>query len=208
MMADEYGDSTICNLYFDTPDYLLIRRSLDHPVYKEKLRLRSYGKAENDSPVFLEIKKKYQSVVYKRRICLPETAAVSYLNGESDAPDTQIGREIDYFLHHYSGISPKVFISYDRQAFYSKSDCNFRITFDRNICWRSTDLSLCSEIYGTPVLPPDHILMEVKTAAAIPLWLTGFLSGNRICKTSFSKYGTVYQKIFSTTHTTGGKYYV
>ena len=52
MSVDQYGLTTICNLYYDTPDDLLIRRSIERPKYKEKLRLRSYGIPEKDSVVF------------------------------------------------------------------------------------------------------------------------------------------------------------
>ena len=65
MEPDAFGKSTIRNIYYDTPSKLLIRRSLDKPTYKEKLRVRSYAQAKEDSKVFIEIKKKYQGVVYK-----------------------------------------------------------------------------------------------------------------------------------------------
>jgi len=83
MKPDEYGRSTICNIYFDTPDYQLIRHSLEKPVYKEKLRVRSYGPAAEDGTVFVELKKKYKGVVYKRRISAKQKEAMDYLvNGE------------------------------------------------------------------------------------------------------------------------------
>lgn len=67
---DTYGKYSICNLYFDTDDYTLIRKSIEKPVFKEKLRLRSYGVPENDQKVFLEIKRKVKGVVFKRRVSL------------------------------------------------------------------------------------------------------------------------------------------
>lgn len=94
MMPDEYGESTICNIYYDTDNYRLIRRSIEKPMYKEKLRLRSYGKSADDKTVFLELKKKYDGVVYKRRISLPCKDAVDFMEGKADLKeDTQIGRE-------------------------------------------------------------------------------------------------------------------
>lgn len=196
MMADVHGRSTILSLYFDTPDYLLVRRSLEHPVYKEKLRLRSYGTADSDSLVFVELKKKYDSIVYKRRIAMTEQNAADYLIYGKPASDSQITREIDYFLKLYEGIQPSVLLSYQREAFYSNYDHDFRITFDSNILWRNYDLSLCKGIYGMPLLENDQILMEIKTAGAIPLWLTRILSREKIFKTSFSKYGSAYKSIF------------
>ncbi len=192
MRPDDYGKSTVCNLYFDTPNFLLVRRSLERPVYKEKLRLRSYGVANADSEAFVELKKKFKKVVYKRRVVLPEARAMGYLCRGEAVPETQITREIGYALQRYAPLAPKVFLSYEREAFYAKEDHDFRVTFDRNILWRDYDLSLCSGIYGTPVLRENQVLMEVKTAMGVPMWLARYLSANGIFHTSFSKYGTAY----------------
>ena len=197
MRCDEYGNSSIKNIYFDTPSYFLIRSSIDKPIYKEKLRLRGYGDIHSDSPLFLEIKKKYKGVVYKRRVKLTEQLAADYISGKCKLPDSQISREIDYFISYYKDLSPKIVISYEREAYYSKTDNTFRMTFDRNILYRQSDLSLKSEVYGKQILPPGLVLMEIKTAYAIPLWLTAFLVENKIFKTSFSKYGTAYLDILS-----------
>jgi hypothetical protein len=193
MVADVHGRSTILSLYFDTPDYLLVRRSMDKPLYKEKLRLRSYGVANPDTTVFVELKKKYDSVVYKRRIGMTEEDAKTYLLSRQPVTDGQIVREIDYCLHHYEHLAPKVLLSYEREAFYASDDHDFRVTFDENILWRDYDVNLTSGVYGTPILEEGQSLMEIKTAGAIPLWLVKTLSANRIYKTSFSKYGTAYQ---------------
>ena len=180
MTADEHGVSTICSLYFDTPDYLLIQRSMEHPVYKEKLRLRSYGMADKDTTVFVELKKKYESVVYKRRIAMTEDEAERYLLFHEKVKDTQITREIDYCLKNYKKLAPAVMLSYEREAFYAKDD-----------------LSLCKGIYGEAILDKNKVLMEVKTAGAIPLWMVHFLTENQIYKTSFSKYATAYRTIYA-----------
>lgn len=195
MAADVHGKSTICSLYFDTPDFLLIRRSLDKPVYKEKLRLRSYGVATEDTTVFVELKKKYDSVVYKRRVGMKEADAGRYLLQHEQVMDTQITREIDYCMKSYRQLAPAVLLTYEREAFYGAADHDFRLTFDQNILWRDYDLNLCKGIYGTPILEEDQVLMEVKTAGGIPLWLVRFMSAHRIYMTSFSKYGTAYRAI-------------
>lgn len=197
MKPDEYGKSTICNIYFDLPDYYLIRHSLEKPVYKEKLRVRSYGTVGPNDTVFVELKKKYNDVVYKRRINLPEREAMYYLGSDlKGGLPGQIGNEIDYFRFFYKELEPKVFLSYDREAFYAKDDDSFRVTFDENIRWRQTDLSLTKAPYGQAILQPGQSLMEVKTSGAIPLWMVRVLSDNGICKTSFSKYGRAYETIF------------
>lgn len=193
LCADEHGRSMVCSVYLDTPDYLLIRRSLEHPLYKEKLRLRSYGVAQAGSTVFAELKKKYNSVVYKRRIALTKADSGRFLLSHRSETDTQISRELEYCMMRYQSLAPRIFLSCEREAFCGTYDRELRITFDRNILWRDTDIDLAAGIYGAPLLHEEEILMEVKTAGAMPLWLAGILSELCIYKTSFSKYGAVYQ---------------
>ena len=136
--VDRYGESSILNIYYDTPDYRLIRTSLEKPDYKEKLRLRSYNIPTKESPAFIEIKKKYDGVVYKRRIDMKYGEALKYLNEGAEAPkDSQIKREIDYMMSYYQGLKPMMAISYDRIAMFGKEDPELRITFDRNIRYRT-----------------------------------------------------------------------
>lgn len=195
MALDKYGRTTIRNLYYDTDDYLLIRRSIEKPVYKEKLRVRSYCRAETESTVFVELKKKYKHVVYKRRVSLPEEEAMAWLsNNNHGNKNTQISKEIDYFLEYYKTLHPTVFLSYEREAYFTKAKSDFRLTFDDNILFRTEDLSLKSEVYGTPLLEDGFVLMELKCSGGIPLWMTNVLSENHIYKTSFSKYGTAYRE--------------
>ena len=198
MELDAYGRSTIRNIYYDTDNYRLVRRSLEQPVYKEKLRVRSYGTVEPGDKVFVELKKKYEGVVYKRRINIPEKAAVDYLAGRKPAPDkSQITEEIDYFLRFYQTLEPKVFLSYEREAYYTRKPGEFRVTFDENILWRETDLSLEKGVYGAPILKQGQTLMEIKTPGNIPLWMVKALSEEEIRKTSFSKYGNAYTEIYN-----------
>ncbi len=195
MIADEHGRSTIQSLYFDTPNFHLVRSSMDKPMYKEKLRLRSYGVAGKDSTVFVELKKKYDGIVYKRRTAMKLQDAEGYLTGGKEGVDSQVGREIDYFLGLYKGIRPAMMLSYEREAFYARDDHEFRITFDDNVMYRTEDLTMDAGIYGTKLLDDDTILMEVKVAEAIPMWFVKLLSENKIYKSSFSKYGTAYSRI-------------
>ena len=196
MELDKYGRTTIRNIYFDTDNYRLIRRSIEKPAYKEKLRIRSYSRATKDSTVFVELKKKYENVVYKRRLPLSEQDAMAWVCRERECPvDTQISREIDYFIDFYGGLTPSAFLSYEREAYYDKGGGDFRVTFDDNILCRSNDLDLCCELGGTPILPNGRVLMELKCSGGIPLWMVEFLSRERIYKTSFSKYGTAYSTL-------------
>ena len=196
MQLDKYGRTTIRNIYFDTDNYRLIRRSIEKPAYKEKIRIRSYSQATADSTVFVELKKKYEKVVYKRRLPLCEADAMAWVCREKACPfDTQISREIDYFIDFYGKLKPTVFLSYEREAYYDKGGGDFRVTFDDNILCRQTDVNLCSTAYGTQILPEGKVLMELKCSGGIPLWMVEALSREHIYKTSFSKYGTAYSAL-------------
>ena len=197
MQPDRYGRTTIRNVYFDTDTYRLIRRSIEKPAYKEKLRIRSYEQARAHSPVFVELKKKYDGVVYKRRICLPNEDAVGWLceHDWQHAHDSQISEEIDYFLRYYAPLRPTVFLSYEREAYCQRDGGDFRITFDNHIRFRQSDLSLEAPVGGNPILEEGKVLMELKCSGGIPLWMTAVLSSERLYKTSFSKYGTAYAAI-------------
>ena len=196
MESDRYGRTTIRNIYYDTDSYRLIRRSIEKPTYKEKLRVRSYSKANAESTVFVELKKKYKHIVYKRRLALLEREAVQWLYGNGSCPrNTQIAKEITYFMEYYETLRPSVFLAYDREAYCSKDGSDFRITFDDTILCRQSDCSLGSEIYGVSLLEPNKVLMEIKCAGGIPIWLIHLLSEQQIYKTSYSKYGAAYQTI-------------
>lgn len=196
MVPDRFGRSTICNLYYDTPDFRLIRHSLEKPVYKEKLRLRSYGVVTEDTDVFLEMKKKYKGVVYKRRVGVSEEEAKAFMERLAGLPkDNQIAREMIYFRDFYESLAPRVYLCYEREAWYDPVDSGFRMTLDRNICYRTTDLSLALPCGGKKILPDHMSLLEVKASGGIPMWLTEHLSRNHIHKQSFSKYGRAYMEL-------------
>ena len=209
MAIDRFGHSTIRNLYFDTETYRLVRRSLEKPVYKEKLRVRSYGKASEDSPVFVELKKKYESVVYKRRLALPHRAAMDALQSGAPLPaDGQIAREIAAFRKFYGPtLLPKMALSYEREAYYPTDGVDFRLTLDENILWRTDQLDLGASVWGSPVISPDRVLLELKTPGGIPLWLVRFLSEHEIRRTSFSKYSAAYEQMILDDALKGGLLY-
>lgn len=196
MLPDKYGESTVCSVYYDTPDSRMIRRSLEKPVYKEKLRLRSYGKAESGQNIFMELKKKYRGIVYKRRILLNADDAENYLADKIPLPDeSQIGKEIEYFKSFYGTLIPAVYLCCDRTAYTGKYDTGLRITFDKNILWRTECITLKEKPYGNKLIDDSLSILEIKTPTAVPLWLTELLNENEIRKVSFSKYGTAYKTI-------------
>ena len=196
MQLDKYGRTTIRNIYFDTPNYRLIRRSIEKPSYKEKLRIRSYKKADDKTDVFVEVKKKYDSIVYKRRIALPIGDAMEWICKKKKLiNETQISKEIEYFVNYYETLQPTVFLTYEREAYYCKDGSDLRITFDENILFRDYDIDLHNEVYGVGVLDKNYSVMEIKCSYGMPIWLTRLLSKEKIYKTPFSKYGTAYKMI-------------
>lgn len=199
MSADDYGRHKISNVYFDTFDYKIIRHSLEKPNYKEKLRLRLYGEPDDLKPTFIELKKKFDGVVYKRRITMPQNQSTAYLwDNQIPEKSSQILNEIEYFRQSYSDLSPRVYLSYEREAYFGNEDNNFRMTFDFNIKTRNKDVTLFDDDLDQPVLIDDYVLMEVKTAQGLPFWFINFLDEQKIFKTSFSKYGTAYNKYYFT----------
>lgn len=193
MDKDIYGQYTISNLYYDTPIYDLVRRSIEKPVYKEKFRIRSYGVPEPEDHVFAEIKKKYKGIVYKRRVADTYEEVEAFIKGRKElGSDFQIQREIQWFLNMYKP-EARVYIGYDRIAYAGRAGEDIRVTFDENIRYRETELDLCAGTHGSPVLTEDLIVMEVKVPKVIPLWFVKALSENQIYSHSFSKYGTCYQ---------------
>ena len=205
MTMDSYNQNhnpyTISNIYFDTPDDFLIRESLSKPVYKEKLRLRSYGIPNLDSKVFLETKKKFNGIVNKRRTKLKLSEAYKFIASGKIPPiqdymNPQVLREIEYLLNIYN-LSPKVYLAYDRIAYFEKKNNDLRISFDMNIRARRYNLALEAGDHGEKLLPDDVILMEIKTALAKPLWLTKLLSELDIKRERFSKYGTEFKKMIN-----------
>lgn len=194
---------TICNLYLDTPADELIIRSLEKPVFKEKIRLRSYGTVGPDDTVFLESKKKFNGVVNKRRsVCSLKDAYNYFSSGVlpvNEKSNMQVLSEIDNTMKLF-GLQPKVFISYDRFAFFEKNNSDFRVTIDHNIQTRRTDLDLSIAPSGTQLLEEGQWLLEAKAFKAFPMWFVNHLSENNIYSTSFSKYGTEYKKYIGVIH--------
>ena len=191
--ADQYGETSILNVYFDTPGYRLINTSLDNPVYKEKLRLRSYGIPTEETETFIEIKKKYKGIVYKRRIRMTYAESIDFLYERKPIKEqSQISREIEYFFRYYEGIRPMMAISYERIALSGIYDPALRITFDKNIRWRTENLDLGKGNIGRDILQPGQYLMELKIAGAISLELAHIFSELNIRQISFSKYGKAY----------------
>ena len=221
MTPDKYGATAINTCYLDTPERYLIEKSLEKPKYKEKLRVRRYGDAcDPTTPTFVEIKKKFKGIVYKRRVGMTNAAANAFLAGmpyeraialyplddpsaraESEsAVSRQIAREIFAFRRRYGKLSPSMDIRVIRTAWKltktgkeaTPDGFDVRVTFDEHMCSLDRfDDHACWQDIATP----GEVLMEIKITGAYPLWLVDILNECGCKKTSFSKYGTAYQNL-------------
>ncbi len=218
----EFSRCKVSSLYIDTPSRSLIARSLEKPIYKEKLRLRWYEHMNgNDEPsVFLELKKKFKGIVYKRRLCILEELAEDLMaDGFSlerfhavkrSETDAQIASEIAAFIKRNSCFEKLVataLITCKRQAFGCEDD--LRVTFDTNLmgadiypnmyasknCNQSFNLISLSNNMENKIqlLDSDTVVVEIKCRHSYPLWLTETLSQLHVYPTSFSKYGQLYK---------------
>ncbi len=196
ILPDKFGKSTVCSLYLDTPDFLLIRNSIDARSYKEKLRIRSYGAPSDDKKLFFEIKKKYQGVVYKRRVSMTHSEAFRYIESGIAPFDSQIMREIDYLMCHYGHPEPSVCIMCEREAYFSCDNPDVRLTVDGNLRYLEGAFPTEESIgTGTPIVPRGEYILEIKTPGAMPIWLAEALSELGIYPSSFSKYANAYYNI-------------
>lgn len=200
MEPDKYNKDnkpySICNIYYDTPDSAIIRKSIQKPVYKEKLRLRGYNVPKPEDMVFLEIKKKFNGIVNKRRSSLSLLEAKEMIRTGKMPPlkpymNEQILREIEYILE-MNDIVPAVYLAYDRYAFFDRDNRDFRLTFDMNIRSRRDNLDLSLGNYGKQLFPDGRYIMEMKATMAVPLWFAKILSKYKLYPVSVSKYGTEY----------------
>ncbi len=189
IQEDIYPHYSLYNIYFDSNDYQMISKSIEGPKYKEKLRIRSYGDISDNDFIYVEMKKKYNGIVYKRRIQVDSKQINTCFENPS-----QIGEEITYLKQFYNA-DKKVFISYDRDAYFAKQEKDVRVTFDTNLRYRLNDLCLSSTNEDQRILDEDKVLLEIKVMDRYPLWLIHTLSQLKLQRTSFSKYGTIYTNI-------------
>ena len=193
MKIDKFGLTSIASLYYDTPNYRLIRTSIEKPPFKEKIRLRSYGIATDTSPVFLELKRKAYGIVYKRRVQSTIPLVKKFFDGEGDiCAGGQINKEITTFRDYYQTLVPACMVIYDRIAYF-QPDGDLRLTIDHNPRYRYEDLDLRVSMDGNSLLKDGYTILEVKVQQAVPLWLSSILTKGKIYKGSFSKYGEAYK---------------
>lgn len=217
MAPDEYGQTSITSVYYDTRNRDMISRSLEKPVYKEKLRLRTYGPRSAQAPVFVELKKKHKGIVYKRRIAVSESAAQLFMVGvpygraigrhpladealeaeSHSAKSLQIAEEVAACVRRNGPVFPSMAILVERVAWAPLPDPRgaqaegVRITFDERIRYRDLFVP-AGKRASVPLLAAGEAIMEVKVPGAYPLWLVRALDDCGAYPTSFSKYGEAY----------------
>ncbi len=195
IVEDDYHSYTISNVYYDNEDNKIIRHSISKPVFKQKLRIRSY---DNEN-LFFEIKKKYRSQVFKRRVVIK--ADDYYNNDFSKVADKQTLSEIEYFIEYHK-VFPKVALKYSRVAYKGIEDENLRITFDSQLKYSTTNLDIRQKDNTLKDELDGSYIMEIKVEGAVPVWLSMILDKLKIYSTPFSKYGYCYKKYLSTQNTT------
>lgn len=205
MDQDGYFKSEVYNLYFDTDNYDLIIQSIDQPIFKEKLRARSYSGYDR---VFLEIKtkirKKRSNPGFKRRVMITKKdfeelitkkATLVELASRSieTEDDLQIAKEVDYLINTFD-LKPKILVMYHRESYQGED--KLRITFDEKLRYRDKNLSL-SKSKSDKIYFEDgrNIIMEIKAQGVLPLWLVKAMSANKTYPEQFSKVGKIFDKI-------------
>ena len=189
--ADAFEKSRVSSLYYDNEKLELIRRSIEKPQYKEKFRVRCYGNVSSDDYVFVEIKKKMDGVVYKRRTKAKYQDVMDNIK-TCEYKDKQIGNEIKYALDYYNGLAPAIYVSCMRTSYVGKDNPGLRITFDEDLKYRTNNLSLQESSDDKELT--DKVIMEIKVLNSYPLWLTSVLAELNLFPRGFSKVGTAYIK--------------
>ena len=187
-LVGEHGPSVVRSVYLDTPTLQIARTSEEHPSYREKLRLRAYGEPHVGELAFLELKKKLNGVVYKRRVQMRLRDALALLRGEQP-PITQIEREIVAAAGRYDGLGPMAYIAYDRAALYELGNRDLRMTYDRRVRarWDAPALDLTG---GTEQLLEDGLpILKIKSSRALPAWLVDAISELGLVQRPWSKSG-------------------
>ena len=196
LVKDEYFYNDIYNLYLDAPDHRLIIQSIGKPMYKEKFRVRSYGLAENeDSKVYLEIKKKFDGTSHKRRISMTLGEFYKYVekgNRPKNANPITLA-ELDYDFEKYN-LQPSILINYERYSYYFRGNKDLRVTFDHNVKYRVKKPDLTNGDDMHHIIDKDMYIMEIKSLDSLPIKLSQLLAKLKIYPRGFSKPKNAYLK--------------
>ncbi|MGT2896598.1 polyphosphate polymerase domain-containing protein [Streptococcus entericus] len=195
MEADDFAQSTITSLYFDTEHFDMVQDSLAKKYGKEKLRLRTYDRnGDLEAPAFLEIKQKIDGVGYKYRIKTSPKQAGLLAAGdmENHTEDKRLLAQLETLQQRYGTIKPRMLISYKRLSFKGKDNPSIRVTLDTSITYALVNDLVLTSSMALPLLPEQQLIMEIKVSDQLPAWLENILNQYNLDKVSFSKYGQAY----------------
>lgn len=200
MVPDRYAQERpgyrypICSLYFDTLDLHLYRQTAAGEKNRFKLRVRSYSD-DPATPVFLEVKRRINDVILKRRAKLPrEVASAMLATGITDRLEgstRELLADLDFFSGHLTvaAATPFLRIRYLREAYEAKGGDPLRITFDTEIAWLPTpavDFQLGAE--GWIQTPVPGTVLEIKFTDRYPAWVGGMIREFGLNRQSVAKY--------------------
>ena len=194
LVPDERDITRVSSLYYDTPENTLISRSLEKPVYKEKIRIRAYGDVDENSEVFVELKKKFKGIVYKRRFSCTLSEAEAFMTGNSKEETDRNYLEVKACRDRYSNLQAKMLIVTNRLALYTNDGSDIRLTIDFNPTYDSVNLDMKKDAMHLFLLDKDKCILEIKSAGALPMWMIEQMSRMQIRPQSFSKYGEAFKK--------------
>ena len=206
LVEDDFPNSSITNIYFDTEDFQVIRDSIAKKNEREKIRMRTYATdPKPSSQVFLELKKKdAQGIGHKFRLAT-NLGDIQIFMGNGDtvhvpSENKQLVDELSQLRDKYQGLDARMYIFYNRFSLKEKHtikkqpQTKIRITIDQNLTYRDYDVDILSGVYGNKLVGEGKVVMEIKTPGEQPLWLKTILEKHGIEPKSFSKYGTAYRK--------------
>ncbi|MBQ2660242.1 polyphosphate polymerase domain-containing protein [Candidatus Saccharibacteria bacterium] len=211
---NKYFQSTVCSIYFDTKNDDLIIKQVDKPLdkasFREKVRLRSYNVPKMEDYIFFELKTKHREgkdkLSDKRRFQFLLKDYYDWEKGRATLEeiakrkiektnDVQVARELEYIIK-YLNLAPKILIACERESYEGKEDKQLRLTFDDGLRYRSKDLKLEKGANGKKFFEGEkNIIMEIKAAGGMPLWLVEALNKLKAYPQPFSKYGKIYQQM-------------
>ena len=181
------------SLYFDDPFYTCFWDKVEGIHTRSKFRIRTYTDQVNDkTPQFLEIKGRYNNLVFKHRTPLTgslvtddkDDQLISLIRGS--IPPSDVGQKFDYDLYR-KRIRPVALVDYVRRPYVSRFDPEFRLTFDSELTGTQTRALFPSIRDRRRRLLPGYTVMEVKFRRHIPSWFHRVIQSYELRRISVSK---------------------
>ncbi len=191
-----YSPYTVRSIYLDTRNYLFYYEKVDGLKIRKKLRIRTYNTPESSEDAFLEIKRKFNNIVYKERVktLFPETPQL--FNGllprlKEEKPSFLDRSALGKFayLTKRLQLKPQVLITYEREALYALDDPKIRVTFDINV--RSFAFPDLEDMYREKdlmTINDDAFILEIKFNGRMPVWIRQIVREFNLRVQAISKY--------------------